>query len=111
MRHAERREHLVPDVVAEGPPRLIAEFTRGPDPSWRPSSARLDGLTDRELDVLRLVGTGRSNQEVAGELFVSEATVKTHLGRITAELHLSSRAQAVVAAYETGLVTAGSQRS
>ncbi len=91
--------------------RLIAEFTRGPDPTWRPSAGWLDGLTDREIDVLRLVGTGRGNQQIAGELFVSEATVKTHLGRIMTKLHLSSRAQAVVVAYESGLVKAGSQRS
>jgi DNA-binding NarL/FixJ family response regulator len=106
-------------VIAEGDAllspaltrRLIAEFTRGPDPTWRPSTAPLDGLTDREVDVLRLVGTGRGNQQIADELFVSEATVKTHLGRIMAKLQLSSRAQAVVVAYESGLVTAGSQRS
>lgn len=91
--------------------RLITEFTRGPDPTWRPSTAQLDGLTEREVDVLRLVGTGRTNQQIAGELYVSEATVKTHLGRITAKLHLSSRAQAVVVAYENGLVTPGFQRS
>ena len=91
--------------------RLIAEFTRGPDPTWRPSTAQLDGLTDREVEVLRLVGTGRTNHQIAGELFVSEATVKTHLGRIMTKLHLSSRAQAVVVAYESGLVKAGSQRS
>jgi DNA-binding NarL/FixJ family response regulator len=91
--------------------RLIAEFTRGPDPSWRPSGVGLDALTDREVDVLRLVGTGRTNQEIAGELFVSEATVKTHLGRIMSKLHLSSRAQAVVVAYESGLLKPGSQRS
>jgi DNA-binding NarL/FixJ family response regulator len=63
------------------------------------------------VDVLRLVGTGRTNQEIAGELFVSEATVKTHLGRIMSKLHLSSRAQAVVVAYESGLLKPGSQRS
>ena len=90
--------------------RLIAEFARGPDPSWRPSTVRLDGLTDREVDVLRLVGTGRSNQEIARELFVTEATVKTHLGRVTAKLHLGSRAQAVVVAYESGLVRPGAPR-
>jgi DNA-binding NarL/FixJ family response regulator len=91
--------------------RLIAEFTRSPDPSWRPPNVRLEGLTDREVDVLRLVGTGRANQQIASDLFVSEATVKTHLGRIMTKLHLTSRAQAVVVAYESGLVKAGSQHS
>ncbi len=83
---------------------LIAEFARTAAPAPRPSGSRLAGLTEREVDVLRAVGTGRSNQEIAAELFVSEATVKTHLGRVMAKLHLSSRAQAVVVAYETGLV-------
>ncbi|MGY2083935.1 response regulator [Blastococcus sp. SYSU DS0539] len=88
--------------------KLIAEFARQPAPSARPSGRQLAELTEREVDVLRLVGTGRSNQEIAAELFVSEATVKTHLGRVMAKLHLSSRAQAVVVAYESGLLRPGS---
>jgi DNA-binding NarL/FixJ family response regulator len=61
-------------------------------------------LTARELEVLRLVARGLSNADIAGELFLSEATVKTHLNRLMSKLALSSRAQAVVIAYETGLV-------
>jgi DNA-binding NarL/FixJ family response regulator len=89
--------------------KLIAEFARQPAPAARPTGGQLTELTEREVEVLRLVGTGRSNQEIAAELFVSEATVKTHLGRVMAKLHLSSRAQAVVVAYESGLVRAGAQ--
>jgi DNA-binding NarL/FixJ family response regulator len=65
----------------------------------------LAALTSRELEVLRLVARGLSNADIAGELFLSEATVKTHLNRLMSKLALSSRAQAVVIAYETGLVT------
>jgi DNA-binding NarL/FixJ family response regulator len=62
-------------------------------------------LTGRELEVLRMVATGQSNTEIASRLFVSEVTVKTHLNRLMAKLKLTSRAQAVVIAYETGLIT------
>jgi DNA-binding NarL/FixJ family response regulator len=65
---------------------------------------RLDRLTARETEVLRLVGTGLSNTEIAQRLVLSEATVKTHVKRAMGKLHLTSRAQAVVVAYETGLV-------
>ncbi|MEV0425620.1 response regulator [Micromonospora sp. NPDC049836] len=67
--------------------------------------ADLHALTTREREVLRLVGQGMSNLELAEHLVISEATVKTHLNRIMAKLHLASRAQAVVLAYESGLVT------
>ncbi|TDC32109.1 response regulator transcription factor, partial [Kribbella albertanoniae] len=67
----------------------------------------LTALTPRELEVLTLMGHGRSNAEIAAHLTLSEATVKTHAARIFAKLTLRDRAQAVVLAYETGLITPG----
>lgn len=67
----------------------------------------LTPLTPRELEVLTLLGRGRSNAELARELTLSEATVKTHVARIFAKLALRDRAQAVVLAYETGLIAPG----
>lgn len=64
----------------------------------------LSELTERELEVLRAVGRGRNNQEVAAELFISEATVKTHLGRVLTKLHLRDRSAAIVFAHDHGLV-------
>ncbi|MFF0744895.1 response regulator [Streptomyces sp. NPDC004111] len=69
--------------------------------------AMLGALTERETEVLRLVGQGRSNEEISGTVCISEATVKTHLHRVMSKLDLRSRAQAVVFAYESGLVVAG----
>ncbi len=89
--------------------RLIEAFARRePDPEPEPPA--LEGLTGRETEVLRLTGRGLSNVEIASELVISEATVKTHLNRAMAKLGLCSRAQAVVVAYESGLVTPGAAR-
>lgn len=87
--------------------RLIADFARhGPTPGAVSDEIAL--LTDREREVLVLIARGRSNNEIAGDLFVSEATVKTHVGRVLGKLNLSSRAQAVAFAYESGVVVPGS---
>ncbi len=85
--------------------RLIADYARRPPASDQP--AALAELTPRELEVLRLLARGLSNREIARELVLGEATVKTHVARIFAKLDLHDRAQAVVLAYETGLVTPG----
>ncbi len=83
--------------------RLIDTYLRCPSPDVD-GDGPLTSLTNRELDVLSLVGQGLSNPEIADRLTVTIATVKTHLNRMMAKLDLSSRAQAVAVAYETGLV-------
>lgn len=90
--------------------RLLDRFTPMlPVTSGEPSRPELDRLTDREREVLLLVAQGLSNGEIAARLVLSEATVKTHVGRILTKLSLRDRVQAVVLAYETGLVRAGAR--
>jgi len=86
--------------------RLIEEHVRRPPP-YDGVPERLRGLTERELEVFGQIARGRSNDEIAEALVVSQATVKTHVNRILAKLDLSTRVQAVVLAYETGLVRPG----
>ena len=94
---------LAPSVTR----RLIEAFARRPA-SVAPAPSRLLSLTPRERDILLQVARGRSNIEIARELVVTEATVKTHVGNLLAKLGLRDRVQAVILAYETGLVVPGS---
>lgn len=91
---------LAPSITS----RLIADYAQRPEP--RRPDARIGELTERELGVMREIATGKSNAEIAAELFVSEQTVKTHVSRILSKLSLRDRTQIVVTAYESGLVSA-----
>jgi len=93
---------LAPSVTR----RLIEAFARRPA-SVAPAPSRLLSLTPRERDILLQVARGRSNIEIARELVVTEATVKTHVGHLLAKLGLRDRVQAVILAYETGAITPG----
>ncbi|MBE1593605.1 response regulator [Nonomuraea angiospora] len=93
---------LAPSVTR----RLIEEFATR-QPIDEREALRLNALTPRELDVLRLVAAGLANAEIAGELTIAEETVKSHVGRIFTKLGLRDRAQAVMLAYESGLVVPG----
>jgi DNA-binding NarL/FixJ family response regulator len=83
--------------------RLLERFSSPPH-SREPDGARLQALTERELEILRLVAEGLSNAEIAARLVVSEATVKTHVSNLLRKLSVRDRVQAVITAYDTGLV-------
>ena len=85
--------------------QVIGHFARS---RVRPRPPEVDQLTDRELDVLRLITRGLSNAEIGAELFISETTVKTHVTRVLQKLGLRDRAQAIVMAYQSGLFEPGS---
>jgi DNA-binding NarL/FixJ family response regulator len=93
---------LAPSVTR----RLIDEFAKRPEPAGR-SAHRLEGLTERELEVLKEVAQGQNNAEIAARLHVAETTVKTHVAHLLAKLELRDRVQAVILAYEAGLVGRG----
>ncbi|WP_121827931.1 response regulator transcription factor [Streptomyces sp. S1] len=100
-------DHLFAPSVTR---RLVEAFAHRAAPAEeavRSGATALDALTGREREVLRLTGKGLSNRQIAGDLHISEATVKTHLNRAMGKLGLASRAQAVVVAYESGLVVPG----
>ena len=94
---------LAPSVTR----RVIEEFVRRPPDSVRTAPPELAELTARELEVLKLLARGLANAEIAKELFVSETTVKTHVAHVLMKLKLRDRVQAVVFAYESGLVLPG----
>ncbi len=104
VRLVARGESLLAPSVTR---RLVEEFPRRPEPRSA-TSVDLESLTEREVEVLTLVARGMSNAEIASELIVGVATAKTHVSRLLMKLHARDRAQLVVAAYESGLVSPGS---
>jgi DNA-binding NarL/FixJ family response regulator len=98
---------LAPSVTTTLLARVLPGLGHEIAPACQAGAGPLSELTEREVEVLRLVATGRSNVEIAAVLFVSEATVKTHVSHILAKLRLRDRVQAVVAAFEAGLVGTG----
>jgi DNA-binding NarL/FixJ family response regulator len=101
---AEGEALLAPSVTR----RLIEEFAKS-GPATKAEAPGLNELTPRELEVLNLIATGRSNAEIAEELIVGETTVKTHVARVLMKLGLRDRVQAVVLAYEAGIVIPGAR--
>ncbi|KFG01975.1 LuxR family transcriptional regulator [Streptomyces scabiei] len=104
VRVVARGDSLLAPSVAR---RLVEQYTRPAAVRARRSDPRLDTLTGRERETLLLLARGLSNAEIAGELVVSDHTVKTHVGNVLAKLGLRDRIQAVICAYETGLISAG----
>jgi DNA-binding NarL/FixJ family response regulator len=96
-------DHIIAPAITR---RLIEAFCRAPSPSSG-APAALAGLTPREFEVLTLIGRGLTNSEIGRRLFVADTTVKTHVARILNKLDLRDRTQAVIAAYESGLVRPG----
>jgi DNA-binding NarL/FixJ family response regulator len=99
---AQGEAQIAPEIVR----RMVDEFVRRPPPGTT-KPVGLAELSERELEVLKLIARGLSNAEIAAALFLSEATVRTHVSRILAKLDVRDRTQAVVVAYETGLVRPG----
>jgi DNA-binding NarL/FixJ family response regulator len=97
-------------LAPSGTKRLIQEFSRGAV-AQQSAPAALDDLTPRELEVFKLIARGMSNAEIAAELIVSETTVKTHVARVLMKLGVRDRVQAVVLAYESGVVAPGATAS
>lgn len=108
MLEAIRTVHRGDAVIApSSTKRLLDHLVTALPDEQRATPAALDALTDRETEVLTLMARGLSNTEIADTLFVAEATVKTHVGRVLMKLQARDRVQAVVTAYETGLVVPG----
>ena len=102
IRRAASGQGVIDPAVVPG---VISRF--GSTPAARPPAPELGLLTPRETEVLRLVGRGYSNAEIAAELYLGETTVKTHLGRVLDKLDLRDRPRAIAFAYESGLISAG----